>query len=361
LGFKVEGEANLGRFSKGLDNVGSKINGLARNITKFGAVAAGAFSAVGFGMMKLAGDAAGPLDALVKSADRAGVSFEALQRLGFAAEQSGSSTQEMGSALEMMSGRLAEAARGSGRAKAVLDAYGISATTATGKVKDANVFFLELADHMQTMSEAESLDLAQKLGLSRGLLTLLRSGRDAIEAQGDIADQAGLVFSEQNARDAEKYNDTLNLFTRSLNALKTAVGVDLLPAMTSVIERMQEWLNANREFIRSSISEVIERLSGHMTTLVRVMSNLDAGPMTALAAAVVLIASRYARFALFVVAIEDLMTHLGGGDSYFGSFIQWIESVTGVSNATADTIGKISAAIIALGLLKPSAICSSRS
>ena len=113
LGFQLEGDANLNRFSRGLDQVGNRITGLARNLTKFGAVAAGAFSAVGFGMMKLASDAAKPLDDLVKSADRAGVSFEALQRLGFAAEQSGSSTQEMGSALEMMSARLAEAARGS--------------------------------------------------------------------------------------------------------------------------------------------------------------------------------------------------------------------------------------------------------
>jgi len=353
LGFRLEGEANLNRFSRGLDQVGDRITGLARNLTKFGAVAAGAFSAVGFGMMKLAGDAAKPLDALVKSADRAGVSFEALQRLGFAAEQSGSSTQEMGSALEMMSARLAEAARGSGRAKAVLDAYGISATTATGKVKDANVFFLELADHMETMDEAESLDLAQKLGLSRGLLTLLRSGRDAIEAQGDIADQAGLVFSEQNARDAERYNDTLALFTRSLNALKTAIGVDLLPAMTSVIERMQSWLNANREFLRSAIGDVIGRLSDHMTTLVNVMSRLEPGAMTVLAGAVALIASKWVRFAAFVVAVEDLATYLGGGESYFGSFVDFIRELTGVSDGTAENIAGIGAAIVALGLIKP--------
>jgi hypothetical protein len=356
LGFKVEGEANLGRFSKGLDNVGNKINGLARNITKFGAVAAGAFSAVGFGMMKLAGDAAGPLDALVKSADRAGVSFEALQRLGFAAEQSGSSTQEMGSALEMMSGRLAEAARGSGRAKAVLDAYGISATTATGKVKDANVFFLELADHMQTMSEAESLDLAQKLGLSRGLLTLLRSGRDAIDAQGDIAEQAGLVFSDQNARDAEKYNDTLNLFTRSLNALKTAVGVDLLPAMTSVIEKMQGWMNANRQFIRQRIGDVIGTIVGHFETL----SRMDAATLNKFAWAfglmMFLAFPLASKLVIIAVAIEDILRHMGGGESVFGNFVKWLRETLGVSESTAEGIAGVAAAVVAIGVLKPAVI-----
>ena len=235
----------------------------------------------------------------------------------------------------------------------MLDAYGISATTATGKVKDANVFFLELADHMETMDEAESLDLAQKLGLSRGLLTLLRSGRDAIEAQGDIADQAGLVFSEQNARDAERYNDTLALFTRSLNALKTAIGVDLLPAMTSVIEKMQVWMNANREFIRTRISEIVGRLADHMTTLGKAVANIEPGPMTILAGAVALIASKWVRFAAFVVAVEDLATYLGGGESYFGSFVDFIRELTGVSDGTAENIAGIGAAIVTLGLIKP--------
>jgi hypothetical protein len=355
LGFKVEGDQNLSRFERGLSNVDRKVTTAARNISKYGAIAAGAFAAIGAGMFKLASDAAGPLDEIGKAADRIGITVEQVQRLGFAAEQAGSSQGEMTSALETMTGRLAEAARGSGRAKTVLDAYGMSATDATGKVKDANVFFLELADHMQTMSEAESLDLAQKLGLSRGLVTLLRSGRDAIQADGDLAEASGFIFGRQATDNAEAYNNAFGLLKRTIEGLKTAIGVELLPVMTQAIGVMQNWINANGEFIRQKISEVIGSIVGHFETIAK----MDASTLNKFAWAfgvILFFAFPLAsKLVIIAVAVEDILKHMGGGESVIGSFITWFKDLTGASDALANSVAALVAGLAALMLMKPGA------
>jgi TP901 family phage tail tape measure protein len=356
LGFKVEGEQNLQRFSRGMDGVGKKVQTIARDMSKFGAIAAGAIAGVGAGLLKLANDAAGPLDGIGKAADRIGITVEQVQRLGFAAEQSGSSQAEMTGALETMTARLAEAARGSGRAKTVLDAYGISATNAQGKVKDANEFFLELADHMQTMSEAESLDLAQKLGLSRGLVTMLRSGRDAIEADGELAEKAGFIFGRNATDNAEAFNNSFNTLKRSIEGIKTTIGVSLLGPMTAVIDKMQEWLNANREFISQKIEDVIGGIVGHFETL----ASMDAATLTKFAWAFGLMAflafPLASKLVIIAVAIEDILRHIGGGESVFGDFVQWLRDTLGVSEGTAEGIAGVAAAILAIGVLKPAVI-----
>lgn len=354
LGFRVEGEQDLDRFQRGMAQAGERVGAMARDMARFGAIAAAAFAGAAAGMVRLANSAAGPLDDLGKAADRAGVSFETLQRLGFAAEQSGSSTQELAGALEMMTARLAEAARGSGRALQALDAYGISATDAGGRVKNAADFLLELSDLMQTLGTAESLDLASKLGLSGGILTMLRGGREEIEAWAAAAEDAGLIFSDDARRTAEQYNDTLNLLTRSIEALRTTVMVGLMPAMTETTEQMQAWLNANREFLAQNLGEVVESLARNITFVASGLADMDVTAMVALAAAALLVSKRLTIIAVGLTAINDVLTYLSGGEgSYFGAFVEWIQDLIPISERAAEAIGAIAVAFGTIAALSP--------
>ena len=361
LGFKTEGQEELQKFKRGLDDAEKKANSFASNVTMAakgvvaGMAAIGA-AAVGLtaGMFAMANAATRPLDDLVKAADRARVSVEDLQEWGFAAEQSGSSVQEMTNAVEMMSTRLAEAARGQGRAKTALEAYGLSATDAEGNIKNAADFMGELADRFQELGESERLDLGRQLGLSRGLITLLSQGNDEIERLRQTARDAGLVFTDADSRNAAAYNDSMNLLMRTVRAMRDRIAIDLLPTLMEMIGGMQGWLNANREVIQQNLGGFLQRIARHAATLSKVWQNLpEPGWKFYAVAAALLAVFRRKWFVIGAVAaaFDDFLTYMDGGESIIGSFINWIKELTGVSEGAAQAIAGITAAVGAIGSL----------
>jgi hypothetical protein len=365
LGFEVEGKENLNAFKRGLDDASKKSDSFAQSVTNMargvtsGLIAAGAaIKGATAGMFAMANAAAGPLDELVKSADRASVSVEVMQELGFAAEQSGSSVSEMSNAVEMMSTRLAEAARGQGRAKTALEAYGLSATDASGKIKNAADFMGELADVFQDISEAERLDLGRQLGLSRGLITMLAQGNDEIERLRQVARDAGLIFTEEDARNAEAYNDAMNLLMRTVRSMRDRIAIDLLPTLMKMIGGMQDWFNANREVIQQNVGAFMERIARHSQTLSNNLPRLAEavkGFELALIPLLRILFPKLFILAAVAVAVDDFLTYLEGGESIIGTFVQGLQDMLGVSEGLAETLTAIAGALALFAVIKPGA------
>lgn len=334
LGFKVEGEENLKKFDDGIKKASGTLSTFQAGLAGFaGGLAAGFANQLArmavqvtqaLNPLSAAGEIAPVLDNLVKFADRTGVAFDALQELQFAAGQSGASVGEFQNGIQGLSQRLAEAARGTGRAKQALEDYGLSAKDTSGDVKSADRFLGELADKFQTLDEGQRLDLASKLGLSPAMVTMLKSGNAEIEKLRQQARDAGLIFSEEDARNAEAYNDTLSLFTQSIRALRHAIGVEALPMMTQFIAGMQRWFNTNREFLRQNIGDFFVRLGRNIAYLSGIVTSIGVGPWAAMAGGLLLLAMRAYPAATGVVflgfAIDDLLTFMRGGDSVIGDF-----------------------------------------
>lgn len=358
LGYKVQGQENLRQFKQGLSDAEKRAEGLASGITNMargvttGMLAIGsAIAGVTGSMFALANAAAGPLDELGKAADRAGVSFEALQELGFAAEQSGSSVTELSNAVEMMSRRLAEAARGQGRAKTALEAYGLSATDASGEIKSATDFLGELADTFQGLSAAERLDLGQQLGLSRGLITMLSQGNDELERMRQVARDAGLIFTDEDRSRAEAYNDAMNTLMRTVRAMRDRIAIDLLPTLMQMIGGMQDWLNANRAVIQQNVGGFLERIGRHAQTVSTGFRRLQesAIPLEAvLAGLLAVLRPKWLIFLAVAAVVDEFLTYLDGGDTIIGRFVSAIQDMTGASKETAEAIAGITAALAAL-------------
>lgn len=358
LGFKTEGQADIQRFNKQLEGTREKMKSLVDGAAKMAVAFTAAFSAAAFGVTRFVEGTANRLDAIGKAAERAGVTVESLQKLGYAAEQSGSTTSEMSDTLENLNRRLAEAARGTGRARTALRAYGLSAVDSTGKAKDASEFLLELADAAERMSEAEVADLAQSLGLSRGVVTLLRSGRGEIERLGREAEDSGFIIEREGTERSAVFGDTLNRLRNSVRGVADAIAVDLMPPMTDVMRRLQDWLNANREFIRQNVSAVMLSIGGNIRFLAEQLDRLNVSPFWVLAAAALILARRFGRFAIALVLIQDVLTWFSDNDAEttFGKLVERIQELSGLSEGAAATIAGIGAAVLGIGLLKPSLI-----
>ena len=172
LGFEFD-DKDLKKFDAGMKTA---VKTVTIATTAMAALAAGTFAFVS--------KIAQTNDEIGKMSERLGVSTEELQSWGFAAELGGSSSEAMASSLQNVSTNLSQAARGIGAGVEVFGILGISATDATGKVKNANVAMEEIADRVSNLgTQAEKLEFLQKLGISADLLLTLDQGSAALRRQ----------------------------------------------------------------------------------------------------------------------------------------------------------------------------------
>lgn len=358
LGYETKGEDKFRRFSQGMDRAAIGAKRMATAVVAAGAVAATAFAAVGAGMFRLAKEAAGPLDELVKFSDRVNVNIEPLQEWQFAAEQSGASSGEFQGALTTLSKNLAEVARGTGRAKLAFDDYGMSAKDANGNIKSADVVLAELAEKFKTLTDQQALDLGQKLGMTPGMITLLKSGTAEIDKLRKQARDSGLVFTEEEARNAERFNDSLNLFNRSIKAIRHRIGVEFLPVLADTIDSLQTWILENQALIRSQIElwtgrvvtgmrgflsligrigAAVDWVGGIIADMLRYISgnkiNLDnwQGLLVFAGALAMAFKPALAAVSALFLLVDDLLTWKRGGKSVFGDILEFFSPENGAT------------------------------
>ena len=147
-------------------------------------------------------------DALVKTASKIGTTADALAGLRFAAELTGVATNTMDMALQRFTRRTAEAAMGTGEAKAAIKELGIDAQKLNRMPLDERM--LVLADAFaEVENESDRLRLAFKLFDSEGaaLVNTLAQGREGLAEMLGDAKALGLGLSRDAAKGVEKAND----------------------------------------------------------------------------------------------------------------------------------------------------------
>jgi hypothetical protein len=202
-------------------------------------------------------------DRLGKTSARLGISAEDLQKLGFAAEQSGIEVGTLEMALQRFTRRAADSAKdGTGPAQQAFDALGISITRADGSLKDNISLLKEVADGFKgTESQAEKVRLAFKLFDSEGvkLVNLLQQGSGALDAFGNQLESVNGVITDRSISASEQLNDRFNILKRSAQGLLTPlielVNSGLNPFFEST-EKLAMPLRKQRELIRSQIAEL---------------------------------------------------------------------------------------------------------
>lgn len=210
--------------SKKFKKVQESVKRVAGAMFKMGAAAAAAGVALGSAMIKASLES---VDALAKTADKLGVTTEALAGLRHAAELTGVSTSTMDMALQRMTRRVAEAAQGSGEAVKALEELGISATELQKLPLDVQMQVV--ADAMgEVESQSDKVRLAMKLFDSEGvaLVNTLAGGSEGLKSMAAEADALGITVSRIDAAQIEAANDAVTrakgVFTGLGNQLATA-------------------------------------------------------------------------------------------------------------------------------------------
>jgi hypothetical protein len=177
-------------------------------------------------MGKQAIDAADNLNDL---SQRVGVAVPTLSKFGAAAEDSGTSIEEVAKAMGRLSKGIVDPASKTNEA---LKSIGVSSTDAAGKVRSVDAIMLDLADRFSKMPDgaektALALELFGKSGMN--LIPMLNGGRDALS-------QYAATIDKDMAEAADKFNDALNAVSRSLAGPFNKAVTALLPLITGLAE-----------------------------------------------------------------------------------------------------------------------------
>jgi len=180
-------------------------------------------------------------DSMNDLSQRTGVSVESLARFRKAAATSGTDIDAVAKSLVKLSKGLYETAQtGKGPASEALQALGISATDAAGKLKTADQVTLEIANKFKTMPDGiEKTALAMQLFGKSGdhMIPMLNEGGKAIES-------LSVKMTTAFAKKADEYNDKLAMLGGKVGGLAAGLTVALLPALDATATALTAVIDA---------------------------------------------------------------------------------------------------------------------
>lgn len=179
------------------------------------------------GLALLAKSGIDTADALAKLSDRTGVSVETLSGMQFVASQTDTSLAALGKGINRLSIFMAENSEEARR-------MGLTAA-------DPAEALAQLADALQnTASLQDRASIANRvLGKSYiDLLPALKNGGDALREQIRQGREITGV-TEQQARAAEQFNDSLDLMKTHVQGVSINLGTKLLPDLNNIIKAMK--------------------------------------------------------------------------------------------------------------------------
>ena len=173
----------------------------------------------------------------------------------------------------------------------------------------------------------------------------------AIAGAKTLSEEKGLLFdiSKQELQQADEYQEAMKKTGLSIESIKTKIALNLVPQLTAVTQKFNDWLGANKELIAAGLTKVIQWGAKFFQVIIntgraigKVIDNTIGwkGALMVLAGAFL-----YLRRAMLMnpitwiiagivglmLLIDDLMVYLDDGESLFGGFwgacIGWIKSV----------------------------------
>ncbi|WP_048648944.1 hypothetical protein [Nitratireductor soli] len=266
-----QGVRRAERQSEGLgrsfDATAAKALRLGRNLALAAAAGAAALGA----LVKRQIDNA---DAMSKSAQRAGVTTEALSRLAWAGDLSDVSLGTLTTSMGRLANVMSQVAGGQVKETvALFEALGISVTDANGQLRSADTVIGELADVFASMEDgADKTAIAIRIFGRSGaeLIPLLNNGRKGLAEMADEADRLGITISTDMGRRAEAFNDAMTRVRAVFQGIVVQLAGEVLPHLEAFADRLNDpAMVAN---VQSIARDVVSALGTIATALGKLIS-----------------------------------------------------------------------------------------
>ena len=260
-------EAASKKMSKAWSDVGRSIMVPIRNLALLAA-------AGGAAAYSIASKTAKWGDEVYKTAQKIGITTEAMSKLAYAAQQSNVSTQELSTGMRNLRQNITKAIEGNADAllafRRVDDHFNLY--NKDGSLKKTDEILIEVSDRFKKMADAGvdsvyMLDLATTVFGNRAgaaLMPLLVEGSEGIEAMRKEAEELGIVFDDVSGLQAKEFQDSVTRLKASFQGLMMAVGKPLLEPITKIQIALGNWVASNRELVSQKVNEFLERIKENL-------------------------------------------------------------------------------------------------
>jgi hypothetical protein len=285
----------LRQAQRKLQAFGSAVRGLGLQFAALGA-AVGAPLALATRHFIKAGDQ------LDKMAGRTGVSVEALSELGYAARLSGSSIEELESAVRIMQRTIGEAADGSTTATEALDRLGLSLADLQGMSPEQQ--FTAVSQALQSITDPTTRAAAAMRVFGRAgtkMLPLLNNLQD-LRAE---AKRLGITMSTQQSKAAAALGDAFDRVRMAVGAVSNAIGEALAPVLQELAGKLLGILAGLRAWFAENQGLVVS-----IAQITAIIAGVGLG-LIALGGAVSLLAAAFGGLATAIAAVGAVLSAAG--------------------------------------------------
>lgn len=202
-------------FGSVMGTIGKGVVGVATTVAAVGAAAV----AAGKGIYDSVSQVASAGDEIDKQSQKLGISASLYQSLGYAAELSGTSIENLSLGVKNITNSLADMAAGVEGASENYDAIGVSLINMDGTLKNTETVLMESISALADMEdETQRNALANDIfGRSyQDLIPLLNSGSEGIAAMMQEAQEFGMVMTDETVKASANFQDALTQLNEPL-------------------------------------------------------------------------------------------------------------------------------------------------
>jgi len=263
-------------FGNVAKTVGTVAAGVATTVAAVGAAAIGVGKAIYSNVSAIASSG----DEIDKASQKLGISAELYQKLGYAAELSGTSIDSFSLGVKNITNTLNGMIESGYTANATFEALGVSVTDADGNIRDSQSVMMDSLMALADMTdETQRNAMANELfGRSyQELLPLMNSGSEGIAAMMQEAEDYGMVISDEVVKSSAGFNDALTQLQGTFDGVKNRLLSDFLPSVTTVMDGLSDLLAGNEgaeETLTEGFMSAIDNLETLMPNILKIVESV---------------------------------------------------------------------------------------
>jgi len=218
---------------------GEKFGDVTKAVGKVATAVVGTATSIVGGLTAMANKSAETADTFDKASLRTGLHVEELQRLKYAAGQSGVELETLEKSAKKMNERLGEVSEGNGKSAEMFKKLGVAVKNSDGQMLDTTAIYdtvLAKLANMGDTAEATAIgtDLFGKAFVD--MKPLLAEGSMGIQELKERADELGIVMSEDAVNAGVTFGDTMEDIKLALGGAFAKLGSTIIPVIQKVLD-----------------------------------------------------------------------------------------------------------------------------
>jgi len=236
---KIESESNKviarnRQLANSFNAINHSVGDIGKSLLKWGAIGATAAAALGVGMFATLNRIAESIDTITTKARSLGIAGEALQRLGYAAAQSGFQLEDLTTAFRKVNMTIGMAVLHGGTYAQPFDDLKLSLESIQGLSVDKQ--FLAIVDALGKVTDGNKQAAIASQFFSRGYETVLNLARDNIQASLKEFDSLGVGIDESQRKAVKAFGDAQTKMGAIFAGFGQKVTAFVSPAFTKLID-----------------------------------------------------------------------------------------------------------------------------